>query len=59
MHVRTACRSHIAKQLIPEYGQVRETVFAKGAEAFFISGSGSTMIAVTRSEAEAMKCAAA
>lgn len=35
------------KTLIPEYGQVRETVFAKGAEAFFISGSGSTMIAVT------------
>lgn len=34
------------KKLIPDYDAVRKIAFAQGADAFFISGSGSTMIAV-------------
>lgn len=44
------------KQLIPEYEAVRHLACSLGAYAFYISGSGPTMIAVTdRSNGEALR----
>ena len=38
------------RKLIKDYDSVRASAKAAGAPAFFISGSGSTMIALTKSE---------
>ena len=45
------------KKLIPCYEQVREAAFQAGAAAFFISGSGSSMIAVCDDDAHAQRIA--
>ena len=64
--VRHACTDRMQepyrKQLIPEYDAVRSLAFANGASAFYISGSGPTMIAIvdrSRSEALCAQLAAA
>lgn len=64
--VRHACTDRMQepyrKQLIPEYDAVRSLAFANGAAAFYISGSGPTMIAIvdrSRSEALCAQLAAA
>lgn len=52
-----ACRDVLhepcRRRLIPDYESVRACAEAAGAAAFFISGSGSTLIALTKSEATA------
>lgn len=56
-----ACRDRLhepyRKKLIPGYEAAREAALAAGAAAFFISGSGSTMIAVTEGDESAEKVA--
>ena len=58
-----ACRDVLhepyRKGLIKDYDSVREVSLDSGADAFFISGSGSTMIAMTRDEEVAEKIQAA
>ena len=43
------------RKLIKDYDSVRASAKAAGAPAFFISGSGSTMIALTKSETVAKR----
>lgn len=45
--VTTAFRNRIAKSLIPDYEDVRRVCLEGGAAALWISGSGSTLMAVT------------
>ena len=47
------------KKLIPCYDEVRKAAFESGAAAFFISGSGSSMIAVCDDDETAEKIASA
>lgn len=52
--LRAACEDRLHQPLratlIPQFADVRERVYALGADAFVISGSGSTLLAVTASE---------
>lgn len=52
-----ACRDVLhepyRKGLIPDYERARELALRRGAAAFFISGSGSTLMAATKDEARA------
>lgn len=58
-----ACRDILhepyRKALIKEYDAVRALSFSHGAAAFFISGSGSTMIALAKGDAAARQIAGA
>ena len=58
-----ACEDRIhepfRKELIPDYEPLRDTALSSGADAFFISGSGSSMIALTDGDAAADEVACA
>ena len=57
--VKKACKDKMQepyrKQLIPEYDKIRALCERFGADTMFLSGSGSTMMALTREEECAMQ----
>ena len=59
--LREACEDRLHEPyratLIPEFGAIKTLALEKGADAFFISGSGSTLMAVTHNEDQAQALA--
>ncbi len=61
--IRIACEDRLhepcRRKLIPDYEAVRELALRSGAACFFISGSGSTLIAMTKNADTALQFTAA